>query len=67
MSTISEVDIRDWDKIDIEGARDILKRDGRVERGYAFFEHFVNQVELLKQQQIEASKKQVAALFRPKE
>lgn len=64
---ISEVDIRDWDRIDIDGAKEVLKRDGRIERGYAFFEHFVNQVELLRDKQIKEMNKNVAALLRAKE
>lgn len=63
MSTISEVDIRDWDKVDFKKIEEVL-HDGTYlnERGYIW--DFIEQVELIRDKQIKTSQQSVAALFR---
>lgn len=68
MSTISEVDIRDWDSIQPKAASQAFERiweefmeDGDLET----LRNFFTQVELLRDKQIKAAQKNVAALFKP--
>lgn len=68
---ISEVDIRDWDHIDVKRAREALEnvddcmRMGPVHAfgAYNFLKQFFDSVEQIQQKQV----KQVAALLRKKE
>ena len=58
---ISEVDIRDWDKIDVKAARDQLDH---VSANTGFYmneiDNFITQVELIQKKQV----KQIPALFK---
>lgn len=71
MSTISEIDIRDWDKIDIESVRKEIVNIKDHYNGYGgnftYLSSFINQVEQLRDKQIKEATKNVAALFKPKE
>lgn len=62
MSTISEIDIRDWDKIDIPKTEKALMKFDWNELA-----SFIKQVEQLRDKQIKEATKNVAALFKPKE
>lgn len=61
---ISEIDIRDWDKVDIKSAKtDIQLAEELGDFSPDFFndlKYFVEQVELIQKKQV----KQVAALFK---
>lgn len=66
---ISEVDIRDWEKVDVnEARRSLIRLDneisdvGGVYQAYSMetLGNFINQVELIQRKQV----KQVAALFK---
>lgn len=66
---ISEVDVRDWDKIDVVRARAVLDDMDDLSRmnvgvvpigQYAFFKEFIDTVETIQKRQV----KQVAALLR---
>ena len=62
MSTISEIDIRDWDRIDIPKTEKAL-----MEFDWNELASFIKQVEQLRDKQIKEATKNVAALFKPKE
>lgn len=66
---ISEVDVRDWDKIDVVRARAVLEDMDDLSRmnmgvvpvdQYKFFKEFIDSVEAIQKKQV----KQVAALLR---
>lgn len=66
---ISEIDIRDWDKLDTVAAREsVIHLDNMIDQsggGYAFayintLTDFINKVELIKKSQV----KQIPALFK---
>ena len=61
---ISEVDIRDWDKIDFKKIKDVME-DGTymTERQYVW--DFIEQVEALRDKQIKSLAKQIPAVFKP--
>lgn len=60
---INEIDIRDWDKIDVEAARQELEStQGQYGVGFQYLWDFIDQVELIQKKQV----KQVAALFKEK-
>lgn len=70
MSAISEVDVRDWSKIDVDKAREVLEdlddlsrmNIGVVPVGqYNFFKEFLDAVEAIKKKQVP----QVPALYKP--
>ena len=67
MSTISEVDIRDWDRIDIPRAKLELEHLGEWGSYVAYTElnKFFKELELLRDKQIKAATKQIPALFKP--
>lgn len=62
---ISEVDIRDWDRVDFKKIEEVLS-DGTYLNPNAYMWEFISQVEQIRDKQIKASQKQVAALFLPK-
>ena len=62
MSTISEIDIRDWDRIDIPKTEKAL-----MEFDWNELASFIKQVETIRDKQIREATKNVAALFKPKE
>lgn len=64
---ISEVDVRDWDKIDlsfIDSASQILKDDGNMYHASCLNKLF-NQLTEMRNSQIKAATKQIPALFKP--
>lgn len=77
MSTISEIDIRDWEQVDLN----LLKKDieqaryGNIEDDYDVTPYdaynraldMVEQLILIRDKQIKEATKNVAALFKPKE
>lgn len=63
MSTISEVDIRDWDKVDFNLFNQAEKVSPH-DMSMLYFQDFVKQVELIRDKQIKASQQSVAALLR---
>lgn len=76
MSTISEVDIRDWESVNISSAKESLARviewdcsdpsdDIEFNRLWSNFYTLLSQVELLRDKQIKAATKQIPALFKP--
>ena len=73
MSTISEIDIRDWDKIDIPHINQVLDDVDFENMQYPQWhlakelEVFIRQVEEIKNRQMKEATKNVAALFKPKE
>jgi hypothetical protein len=64
---ISEVDIRDWDRIDIVKARDICAIQVDPEDQWDFLEDFFNSLMSIKDKQMQLATKQVAALLRKKD
>ena len=60
---ISEVDIRDWDKVDFKKINDVLE-DGTYlnEKGYMW--EFIAQVEAVYKAQTQQSTKRIPALFK---
>lgn len=69
---ISEVDIRDWEKVDIAAARESLQQldvgydvtvDGYRAAYVNTIEYFINQVELIQKKQV----KQIPALFKERQ
>lgn len=65
MSTISEVDIRDWDKVGFKETSKVVD-DWQLADWYKVQEYhkFFKQVELIRDKQIKASQQSVAALLR---
>ena len=68
---ISEIDIRDWEKVDVKAARiSLVNIDDAIDRVGGVYQHhslktiadFINAVELIQKKQV----KQVAALFQKK-
>lgn len=70
---ISEVDIRDWEKIDIQKAKEVvddLDDFARMDKGVEavgaikFMQDFFQQLELIRDKQLKAAQSRVPALFR---
>ena len=66
MSTISEVDIRDWEQVDFKKIEEVLENGTYLDE-HQYMWDFISQVEQLRNKQIKEATKTVAALFKPKE
>jgi hypothetical protein len=58
MSAISEIDIRDWDQVDFKTINKVVE-DGTYLDPWSYVNRFIEQVETLRDRQIEAATRHI--------
>ena len=58
---VSEIDIRDWEQVDFDTIKKVVE-DGTYLNPWSYVNYFIEQVELLRDKQVQLATKHIAAV-----